>query len=364
MMKPKSGREAAVLAAQDAGASVRTYVPGYPITDLAAALQAEISVNEKVAMEIALGASATGRRSMVVVKQVGMNILADPLVISATHTIGSGLVIIAGDDLGPRGSQAEMDSRFYGPLAELPMLDPGCPASLHASILEGFTVSEWLRIPVIVRVTASLLADEGPEILPRPNKGATAHFDRNGWDLTMRGRHQRHHDRIVAFAEEASESSTLNRLEISGNVGIIASGRPAALAQGLGVSLFAVGYSNPLPIKLLRRFIDGHHLILVAEEPEPFIESHLACSPKIKGKLSGHLPRGQLERADIIRALECLKEAPRKKPLQYESVAERGYTGVCEGCPFIPLFRALGIIDVPVAGDAGCAIRATREPYQ
>ena len=98
---------------------VRTYVPGYPITDLAAALEAEISVNEKVALEIALGASATGSRSLVVVKQVGMNILADPLVISATHTIGSGLVVIAGDDLGPRGSQAEMDSRFYGPLAEI-----------------------------------------------------------------------------------------------------------------------------------------------------------------------------------------------------------------------------------------------------
>ena len=190
-----------------------------------------------MALEIALGASATGLRSLVVVKQVGMNILADPLVISATHTIGSGLVIIAGDDLGPRGSQAEMDSRFYGPLAEIPVLDPRSPAALHASILEAFTLSEWLRIPVIVRVTARLLADEGPEILPRPSKGAAQQFEREGWDLTMRGRHQRHHDRILAFAEEASESTTLNRLEISGNVGIIASGRPAALAEGLGVSL-------------------------------------------------------------------------------------------------------------------------------
>lgn len=362
-MKPKSGQQAAVQAAQDAGAAVRTYVPGYPITDLAAALGAEISVNEKVALEIALGASATGRRALVVVKQVGMNILADPLVISATHTIGSGLVVIAGDDLGPRGSQAEMDSRFFGPLAELPVLDPSTPAALHASILEGYTVSEWLRIPVIVRVTARLLADEGPEIQPRPGRTGPLHIDRDDWDLTMRGRHQRHHDRIVAFAEEASESSTLNRLEISGNVGIIASGRPAALAQGLGVSLFSMGYSNPLPAKLLRRFIDGHRMILVAEEPEPFIESHLACGSKILGKLTGHLPRGPLDRSDIVRALEGLKEPVKSRPTVYETVAERGYEGVCEGCPFIPLFRALGRIDVPVAGDAGCAIRATREPY-
>ena len=363
-MKTMNGLQAAVLALQDAAAWVRTYVPGYPITDLAAALGAEISVNEKVALEIALGASATGRRSLVIVKQVGMNILADPLVISATHTIGSGLVIIAGDDMGPRGSQVEMDSRFFGPLAELPLLDPRSPASLHASILEGYTISEWLRIPVIIRVTARLLADEGPELSSRPDRVAAQHFDREGWDLTMRGRHQRHHDRIMAFAEEASESTTLNRLEISGNVGIIAGGRPAALVEGLGVSLFSVGYSNPLPAKLLRRFIDGHRQILVAEEPEPFIESQLACSPKVKGKLTGHLPRGPLERTDIIRALECLEEAPKKRPQIYESVAERGYKGVCDDCPFIPIFRALGKIDAFVAGDAGCAIRATREPYQ
>ena len=90
-MKFMNGLQVVVQAAQDAAAWVRTYVPGYPITDLAAALDAEISVNEKVALEIALGASATGLRSLVIVKQVGMNILADPLVISATHTIGSAL---------------------------------------------------------------------------------------------------------------------------------------------------------------------------------------------------------------------------------------------------------------------------------
>ncbi len=363
-MNSMNGLQAAVQASQDAAAWVRTYVPGYPITDLSVALKAEISVNEKVALEIALGASATGLRAMVVVKQVGMNILADPLVISATHTIGAGLVIIAGDDLGPRGSQAEMDSRLFGPLTELPVLDPRSPAVLYASILEAFALSERLRIPVIVRVTASLLADEGPLIPAQPNNGVAQRFERESWDLTMRGRHKRHHDITMAIAEEACESTTLNRLEILGDVGIIASGRPAALAEGLGVSLLSLGYSNPLSAKLLRRFIDGHRLILVAEEPEPFIESHLVLSPKVKGKLTGHLPRGPLERADIIRALGFLEETPEKEPQVYESVAERGYTGVCEDCPFAPLFRVLGKIDVLVAGDAGCAIRATRSPYQ
>ncbi len=361
-----NGRDAALLAANDAGVRVRTYVPGYPVTDLAMALGAETSINEKVALEIALGASATGSRSMVVVKQVGMNNLADPLVISATHAIGSGLVVIAGDDLGPRRSQVEMDSRFYGPLSELPVLDPGSPASLHASILEAYALSERLRIPVIVRITPRLLAAEGPQIQPLPSLGAGQKFERTVPELTMRGRHQRHHDEVLALAKEASESSSLNRLQIAGEreVGILASGFAAALAEGLGVSLLSVAYANPLPWNLMRRFIDGHRSILVAEEPEPFIESHLCLIDKVRGKLTGHLPREQLEKADLIRALENLDKEPERVPQAYETVAGRGYAGVCEDCPFIPLFSALGNLDVPVAGDAGCSIRATREPYQ
>ena len=168
-----NGQDAVLLAADDAGAKVRTYVPGYPITDLAAALKAEISVNEKVALEIALGASATGLRSMVVVKQVGMNNLADPLVISATHTIGSGLVIIAGDDLGPRRSQAEMDSRFYGRSGRTAGARSQDPRNT-------FMPLSWRLIPSprgsesrsIVRVTARLLCEPGPcQFSARPSPG-------------------------------------------------------------------------------------------------------------------------------------------------------------------------------------------------
>ena len=361
-----NGQDAALLAANDAGAKVRIYVPGYPITDLAAALKAQNSVNEKVALEIALGASATGLRSLVLVKQVGMNILADPLVISATQTIGSGLVIIAGDDLGPRRSQAEMDSRFYGPLSELPVLDPRSPEHLYSCIMEAYALSERLRIPAIVRVTARLLATPGSAIQRRTFPETDQVFERSALELTMRGRHQRHHDLVLALAEEASESTNLNRLQVCGDgeAGIIASGFPARLAEELGVSLLSIAYTNPLPRRLLRRFIDEHRLILVAEEPEPFIESQLGMDAKVMGKLSGHLPRGLLEKADIMRALKTLDEEQKGGPEVYETVAGRGYAGVCPECPFIPLFRVLGKLDVPVAGDAGCAIRATREPYE
>ena len=229
-----NGLEAAAMAADDAEAVVRTYVPGYPITDLAAGLKAEISIDEKVALEIALGASATGLRSMVVIKQVGMNALADPLVISATHNIGSGLVVIAGDDLGPRGSQVEMDSRFYGPLAKLPLLDPTDPENLYASIIEAYSLSERLRVPVIVRVTAPLLKPEGPQISSQPFPGTGQRFERLDPELTMRGLNQRHQEMTMSWAREAAESTSLNRQQkCPGNIGIIASGRAAALAEGL-----------------------------------------------------------------------------------------------------------------------------------
>ena len=363
-----NGHKAVVIAADDVNASVRTYVPGYPITDLAIGLKAEISINEKVALEIALGASATGMRSLVVVKQVGMNILADPLIISASHNIGSGLVVIAGDDLGPRGSQVQMDSRLYGPLSELPLLDPCDPPNLYSSIVEACSLSEKLRVPVIVRVTSSLLDAVGPLIISQPFPETGQCFEQMEPELTMRGLHQRHHEQTLARAMQSAEYSLLNRLRPgSGKVGIIASGRPAALAEGLGAPLCSLTYVNPLPWRLIQRFVDENRLILVAEEPEPFIESLLGGSDKIRGKLTGHLSRGELKREDIVCALEGLQadEAGVERSAQeYETVGGRGYAGVCDDCPFTPLFRALKDLDVPVAGDAGCSIRASRRPYQ
>jgi len=137
-----------------------TCVPGYPITELAELLIAEAGakwcINEKVALEIALGASASGSRSMVIVKHVGMNLLSDPLITASTHRIGAGTVIIAGDDPMAVASQNEQDSRYWGLIAEVPVLDPN-PINLHDAIFEAYHISETVRTPVIVRVTDRVL---------------------------------------------------------------------------------------------------------------------------------------------------------------------------------------------------------------
>lgn len=357
------GIDSIKLAVSNAGVETLTHVPGYPITELAEALGAEISVNEKVALEICLGASATGMRSMAVVKQVGMNVLADPLVISATHTIGAGIVVLVGDDLGPKGSQVEMDSRYFGPLAELPVLDPWDAGTLYCSILEAYALSERLRVPIIIRVTRRVLTTD-THVQASALRASGQIFDRSIWDITARGRHQRHHGEILHLADAASESSPLNCVRISNDKGIIASGYPATLSADLDISLLAVGYAYPLPWKLIRDFIDAHRLVLVAEEPEPFIESQLRMSPKVRGRLTHHLPFGPLEKSDIQKALETAGQEITPSSCDYESAIKRSYTGVCDNCPFAFLFKALGRLGVPVAGDAGCAIRATREPYK
>jgi indolepyruvate ferredoxin oxidoreductase alpha subunit len=399
-----NGQEAVLHAARDAGVGTITYVPGYPITGLAGLLGAEISVNEKVALEIALGASATGCRSMTIVKQVGMNVLADPLAVSAMHSVGSGVVVLAGDDLGPRGSQVEMDSRLFGLVAGIPALDPRDPAALYGSLMEAYQVSEELRVPVIVRVTWRLLSAATSHV-QRSGAGAKARsldtrrqegcsFDWTTWDLTARGRQERHRGEVLAEAARISEATPLNEVQYSAEVGIVASGYPAFLAAGMKASLLVVAYTHPLPWMLVRRFIAAHHWILVAEEPGPLIESWLQMSPKVRGRLTGDLPFGPLESSDLRRALERISRESMERPeadrgsivspdavrepeeytskdaeptmgsYGYELAAERGYLKVCEGCPFANLFTVLGRLDAPVAGDAGCVIRAARPPYQ
>ncbi|MCX8206949.1 MAG: thiamine pyrophosphate-dependent enzyme [Methanothrix sp.] len=351
-------------ALRDVGVGCITYVPGYPITDLAQSLGAEIAVNEKVAFECALGASATGVRSMVVVKQLGMNVLADPLVISATHTTGAGIVVLAGDDLGPRGSQVEMDSRYYGPLTELPVLDPSAQ-DLYKAVTEAFRVSEELSIPAILRITSDVLEDSSTEPaagqnIPPSLQQPPRRFDRSIWDLTARGRHQRYFARTLPALSEAAESSA--RMELRGDTGVIASGSVVPLAEAVcketGSSLLVTLYSYPLPMRAIERFLRMHRHVLVAEGPAPFIESHLK---DVCGRLTGHISYGSIRENDLKAALSLIHISDLRGSIEMETATGRPpRRSICQGCPFMPLYGVLSRIDVPIAGDAGCTILSLR----
>ncbi|QYZ79032.1 indolepyruvate ferredoxin oxidoreductase [Methanofollis formosanus] len=151
-------------------------VPGYPVTDLAAAAGAEVCTNEKVALEYALGDSLAGRRAAVVVKNVGMNLLADPMVQATAQGIGAGVVVVAGDDLQARASQAAEDSRAFGPVAMVPVVEPEGGFALPAAVEEAFSLSEALSRAVILRILPETLeAEAAGAPLPRtPGSGTLA----------------------------------------------------------------------------------------------------------------------------------------------------------------------------------------------
>ena len=363
------GTDAAVHSLLDSGVKIVTGVPGYPVTGLMEALGDKIrhewSVNEKVALEIALGSSVCGERSAVITKHVGMNILADPLVTSATHTIGAGVVIFVGDDPGVEKSQNEQDSRFYGLIAEVPVFDPSTPEALYLSIREAFGLSEKVSTPVIIRITDRLLKSEGN--INRINKSdyKPQSFDKKIWHITMLGKHQRFHS--ISFPEmcKYAERCQLNVYKKRGTAGIISSGFPSSLVESVipeNVSHLSLGLVNPLPLDMVKRFLDEHERVLVVEETEPVIEKQLP--KKVFGKLTGHMPYGLVEIKNIQKAIENILEDEAARNIIPQTIEEREEERpVCEDCPYIPLYNAIKELDVPVAGDLGCAILTSPPPF-
>lgn len=364
-----NGLHAVVSALADCGVKIVTGVPGFPITELMENIKGkrEWSVNEKVALDIALGSSVCGQRSAVITKHVGMNILADPLVSSTTHTIGAGVVIFAGDDPGARKSQNEMDSRFYGLIAEVPVFDPATPQDAYESVREGYELSEDAGVPVIIRITDRLLKSEGTVSRKNPSISKVV-FDRNLWHLTMLGKHQRFHKESYPKIYEYSEKSHLNVCIERGKIGIISSGFPSSLVESVirdsiinkNISHLSLCITNPLPIDLINRFIKRHERILVVEETEPVIERQL--SKTALGKLTGHMPYGIVEIKDIEKALDSIYKDSAVQDITPETIEKRGARPICNDCPYLPMYQAIKELGVPVAGDVGCSILTSAPP--
>ncbi|MFA4956313.1 MAG: thiamine pyrophosphate-dependent enzyme [Candidatus Methanoperedens sp.] len=405
-----SGLEAIVSGIIDSSVKNVTGVPGFPITDLMDSLGDEVkhewSINEKVALEIALGSSVCGIRSAVITKHVGMNILSDPLVTSATHTIGAGVVIFAGDDPGIEKSQNEQDSRLYGLIAEVPVFDPRTPEYAYLSVKEAYILSEKVRTPVIIRLTDRLLKSEGDFIrknqsfpaksamnpcfineleknneLKRTetNSGCMSSYgvrtssllnsfsyqkiNKDIWHLTMLGKHQRFHAESYPEMCKYAEISKLNSYEKKGDFGVISSGFPSVLVESILPADFShllLTIVNPLPVDLIDRFIREHSRVLIVEETEPVIEKQL--SKRVFGKLTGHMPYGIAETEDIRKAIENIKSDAVKCKVVPQTIETRGARPICEDCPYLPLYKAVKELDVLVAGDVGCSIMTSSPP--
>jgi indolepyruvate ferredoxin oxidoreductase alpha subunit len=369
----QDGIGAARLALKDCGVRLVNGVPGYPINHLFTALQndknmdARWQYNEKIAFEMAMGASVLGERAAVVCKHVGVNILSDPLIISSTHGIGAGIVVIAGDDVGAAFSNDEQDSRWYGKLAEIPVFDPATPQDIYESITYGIGLSERISAPVLVRVTENALNEKGAvsgKKIPNEHK----QLDRSFWLNTMLGSHQRYLLDGWSLALNDANHSPLNSSIKRGKKGIISSGHTSIaasqVADSLGMSHLSLCFLNPFPSDLVDDFIMGLDSVIVCEEIAPFIEERMGLG-RVRGRLTGHLPRaGPLDETSIREGMEQIDAPLVQRTIKPQTMKDRGYSvGHCAECSYHSVYSAIKSLGVPVAGDAGCSIISANPPY-
>ena len=385
------GDEAVAQGAIDAGIGGVFSYPGTPATEIFeyiedharrtdVAISALWSANEKVAYEEALGMSYVGRRALVSMKHVGLNVAADPFMSSAITGINAGLVLAVADDPGMHSSQNEQDSRYYQEFAQLPMFEPATQQDAYEQVIEAFDYSEAVGLPVMLRLVTRLAhsraivrprADEpdAERAYPRPNP--------DDWVLVpsnARRRYRRLLDlqpRLVRDAEE----SRWNDLRLAGPRGIIAAGiAHNYVAEVLGSSdddsILRVG-RYPLPVALLRRLVDHCDEIIVVEDGYPFIEHRLGGllglpGKAIRGKLTGDLPPDGELTPDAVAAALGTPYAGAGQPLA--DLASRP-PQLCRGCPHADSLRALVEAasiypDAYMFSDIGCYALGVAPPFR
>lgn len=358
-----SGNEAFAQGAWEAGAAVGVGYPGTPSTETLEhfatlpGVYAEWAPNEKVALEVAAGVSLGGRRSLVTMKHVGMNVAADPLFTLAYTGVRGGLVILVADDPGMHSSQNEQDSHNYAAFARVPMLDPSDSAEARAFAAEAFDISERFDVPVLLRSTvrighAKSLVSTGERT--EPAAPLDYQTDPAKWVMMPAMARARRVDldaRLVALAQFA-EQTPLNRAEYRDRaVGVVCAGVCYEhVREALpDASVFKLGMTFPLPAQALAEFASQVDRLVVVEEAEPYLARSLAslgiAVDAIPLPVAGELSPGAIRRAmghAEPQTRPCPEGLPPRPPL------------MCPGCPHRLVFATLRKLRAVVTGDIGC----------
>ncbi len=376
-----SGNEAIARAAWEAGVRVGTSYPGTPATEILEALSmypglhTEFSVNEKVAMEVAIGASMTGARTICSMKHVGMNVAADAFMTFSYTGANGGLVIAVADDVGLSSSQNEQDSRYWGRFAHLPILEPADSQEAYEITKRAFELSEQFETLVIVRLTTRVCHVKAVVTLGEREERRVPGFTvaPSRWVMVPGNAKKRvplQLEREKALAAY-SETSDLSREEPGSDrrAGFVVSG-PAYLHLREAfpdAPLIKLGFSYPLPLARIKALAASVDKLVVVEETEPLIETELrAAGLTVHGK--DVLPRiGELT-ADIlgpaIRRLIGEPEPAREARPAAPPVFPRPPT-LCAACPHIGVFHALFAMrkKVVIMGDIGCYTLGAGHPW-
>ncbi len=356
-----SGNEAVARGAYEAGVAVGAAYPGTPSTEILETLatykgvRAEWCANEKVAFEVALGASLAGLRALVAMKHVGVNVASDSLITAAYTGVRGGLVVVSADDPGMHSSQNEQDNRWYARLAKLPLLEPADSEEARRFTREALQLSERFETPVILRLTTRICHTRtvvAPE--PAHRRRRRARFARDSHRYVMLPGHARpRHAELEAGLErlaEESEQSPLNVvLEGSRELGIVAGGVVFQYAREVAphASFFKLGMSYPLPIRRLKAFARRVKDLVVVEELDDLVATELRAAGIACQSKRPSLRQGELN-PDRVRAI--LADEP--FPVSYAAEGRRPV--LCPGCPHRHVFYILRKLRALVTGDIGC----------
>lgn len=356
------GNEAFARGAWEAGVKVSAAYPGTPSTEISENLAryeevyAEWSPNEKVATEVAIGASISGVRSLACMKHVGLNVAADPLYTAAYTGVGGGMVLIVADDPGMYSSQNEQDTRMIGRAANVPVLEPSDSQEAKDFVKLAYQISEDYDTPVIARSTTRLSHSQGVVLLEDRVVPEDKAYTRNPAKYVMmpgnaKGRHLVVEDRMNRLAEDAS-SLPVNKAEYRDlSVGFITSGIPYQYVKEAmpEASVLKLGMVHPLPRKLIEEFASKVEKLYVFEELEPVFEEQIkAWGIEVIGKdlftRQGEYSANLIRTRVLGQKIEAAEPAkvPARPPI------------LCPGCPHRSVYSVLNRLKIHAAGDIGC----------
>ena len=356
------GNEAFARGAWEAGVKVSAAYPGTPSTEISENLAkyeevyAEWYPNEKVAAEVAIGASISGVRSLACMKHVGLNVAADPLYTAAYTGVGGGMVLIVADDPGMYSSQNEQDTRMIGRAANIPVLEPSDSQEAKDFVKLAYQISEDYDTPVIVRSTTRLSHSQGVVLLEDRVVPEDKAYTRNPAKYVMmpgnaKGRHLAVEDRMNRLAEDAS-TLPVNKAEYGDlSVGFITSGIPYQYVKEAmpEASVLKLGMVHPLPRKLIEEFASKVEKLYVFEELEPVFEEQIkSWGIEVIGKdlftRQGEYSANLIRTRVLGQKIEAAEPAkvPARPPI------------LCPGCPHRSVYSVLNRLKIHAAGDIGC----------
>ena len=386
MKKLLLGDEAIALGAIHAGLGGVYAYPGTPSTEITEFIQADALAlergihsrwcsNEKTAMEAALGMSYAGRRALVCMKHVGMNVAADAFVNSAITGVHGGLVVVAADDPSMHSSQNEQDSRFYGAFAMVPIMEPSNQQEAYDMMLSAFELSEQLHEPVVMRIVTRLAHSRAAVTVREPIAMTDLGICQDRWVLLPGIARQRYAALVEKQSEmlAASQASIYNMVERSeASFGIVACGIGYNyVKEALGNKANVLKVSQyPLPEESVRELANENDYLIVIEDGQPVVEQQvkalLGADYVVKGRLSGDLPRmGELTPDNVAKAMG-VEPRPTLDP---STVAAPRPPQLCQGCGHRDVYAALNKVlgaypDYRIFGDIGCYTLGALPPFK